>query len=711
MKRIVLVLMATLVFPAAAFCNEGMWLPILVKGYVEGQMKDMGMRITADDIYSINNGSLKDAVMIFGGGCTSELVSGSGLILTNHHCGYGQIQSHTTLENDYLKNGFWAKSLKEELPNKGLTATRIVRIEDVTAAIFAGTRKEAPDQAVLDENIKKIAEAAMAGTHFQASVVPFYYGNEYYLFVVEVFKDVRLVGAPPSSIGKFGGDTDNWMWPRHTGDFSVFRVYAGPDNKPAEYAETNVPYKPYRSFDVSMKGVTENDFTMVYGFPGQTQEYLTSYGVEMVVNVQDPIRIAIRKASLEIIDAAMASSDDLRIKYAAKQSRISNGYKKWIGELSGLERLDAIAQKQELEQEFKNRSANTPYQGILDQFKSTYEAYTPYATASTYFSEFLFAGPEILRLSYAFQKLATQYSVLKDNGELDKTISNLKATTENYFKNYDAETDRKIFETVFPVFYTGVDKAYIPEHVSDILQKAGGDYAKLTSEVMDNSVFKDKESVLNLLAKMNEKNAAKILDDPAYKFAASFYDIYFTQLDGKVKEYNLQIKDLMAVWMRGLLDLLPKEKKYYADANSTLRVSFGKVEGSEPRDGVIYNYFTTIDGIMEKYIPGDIEFDLDAKFIELYEKRDFAPYGDSTLVVAFTASNHTTGGNSGSPVLNADGQLIGINFDRSWESTMSDIMYDPERCRNIIVDIRYVLWTIDKVGNAKWLINEMNLVK
>lgn len=717
MKRVTLsaFLCILALIPIRLLASEGMWLPILINGYVEGEMKSMGMRISAEDIYSINNGSLKDAIFIFGGGCTSEIISSQGLLLTNHHCGYSQIQSHSSLEHDYLKNGFWASTLQDELPNKGLTATRIVRIENVTTAVFAGAKKPdgSIDNEVLQNNIRLLVSNATGGTHYEASVKPFYYGNEYYMFVTETFKDVRLVGTPPSSIGKYGGDTDNWMWPRHTGDFSVFRIYAGKDNKPAEYAAGNVPYKPYKHLSVSLKGIKEGDFTLVYGFPGRTQEYLPSAAVELVVDVQNPIRIRIREAALAVIDKAMASGDALRIMYAAKQSRISNYYKKWIGESKGLARLNAVERKKRLEDLFVQRSGgNYDYQSLPKKFKELYAAYTPYAAAVEYFNELLSSGPEILRYSYGYQKIADGYKDMEAKGELDKAVSGLRSGADGYFKNYDLETDKKLFMAVVPIVYDGLEERYRPAILTELYKKYKGSWQQITDDIYSRSTFASKEKVGHLLDKMSAKNTAKIKEDPAYALAASIYDTYSTMLAPSVSQYNNTINEMMSVWMKAQMDVLPTEKKYYADANSTLRVTFGRVEGSQPRDGVKYTPFTTIDGVMEKYIPGDTEFDLSPKFLELYKKRDFGRYGsDGSLVVAFTASNHTTGGNSGSPVLNADGHLIGINFDRSWESTMSDIMYDPERCRNISCDIRYVLWVIEKVGGAERLIREMTLVE
>jgi hypothetical protein len=704
---LILIFCFTLPFAKA---DEGMWLPLLLKNLNEKDMKAKGLKLNAEDIYSVNKSSLKDAIVNFGGFCTAEVVSDKGLIFTNHHCGYSAIQSHSSVENDYLTNGFWAKSLKEELPNPSLTATFIVRIEDVTAKVLEGVTSslsESERQIQINRNINKIRREAVADSHYEASIRPFFYGNEYYMFITETFLDVRLVGAPPSSIGKFGGDTDNWVWPRHTGDFSVFRIYAGKDNKPAPYSKDNVPYKPKHFLPISLKGIKENDFTMIYGFPGRTQQYLNSEAVRYLIEKSNPAKIKMRATVLGIMDNAMKSSDQIRIQYAARYASIANYYKKWIGELQGLKTFDAVAKKKMLEAEFiklanKNPETAKQYGEVLPKMIENQKNLEKYALARELFLEVVYYGSQIIDLA---SKVMATY-------EYGESIENLKAQADEHFKDYHLPTDKAIFAESMKIYYDYIDKNLYPDIFQIVENEFRGDFKKYADFIYDNSQLVSLEKI-NELVKKNKAEVQSILSqDPAYRLMKSLFASYTVRINSEYQALNNQIESQMRIYVDGLRKLMP-EKKYWSDANSTLRLSYGKVEGSTPRDGMMYKYYTTLEGIIEKYVPEkNGEFDVDKKLIELYHKKDYGRYGeDKKLIVCFTASNHTTGGNSGSPILNGNGELIGINFDRSWESTMSDVMYNPNICRNIAVDIRYVLFIIDKFAGAGYLLNEMKIVE
>jgi len=717
-RKISLLLIAFLMFSRVSVkAHEGMWIPSLIKMFLTDMQAD-GLQLSAEDIYAVNKSSLKDAIVHFGGGCTSEIVSDKGLLLTNHHCGFSQIQSHSSLENDYLKDGFWAMSHQEELTNPGLTATIIDRIEDVTRKVLmdidenTDPSKRAALVAERIATIKSQVESVEKGK--SAQIKAFYYGNQYFMIVTKTFKDVRLVGAPPSAVGKYGGDTDNWMWPRHTGDFSVFRIYAGPDNQPADIAEENVPFKPAHHFPVSITGTKAGDFTMVYGFPGRTQQYLHSSSVEFITQNMNPKAIDMRDASLEIIDAAMASSDQIRIQYASKQARIANSWKKWIGENRGLDRLDAIQVKKDLEEKFHNKVVGSAelkpiYGNILKDLEASNKQGQDFMMARSMLIEFFYVGPEFMRHASFFENLVENYDALVEKGELDKTLDYLKDGAEGFFKNYQASVDEKILAVLYPKYIANMAPKHRPAYHKELMAKYGNNAAKMASDLFEKSYFVNKDRELGLLNKFKSSSVKKVKADPGYKLMKAVLGVW-RGMQGPYAAWQGTNSELMRVYVKGMMTAFPNEQ-YWPDANSTLRLAWGKVEGSEPRDGVTYQPFTTLDGVLAKYVPGDREFDLPEKLIELAKNRDYGRYGyKGDLPVCFTASNHTTGGNSGSPVLNGEGHLIGINFDRSWESTMSDIMYDPERCRNIVVDIRYVLFIMDKYAGAGHLVDEMTLI-
>lgn len=681
------------------FADEGMLIPSLIKAF-ESDMKAKGMQLSAEDIYSVNSSSLKDAIFQFGGGCTAEVVSKKGLLLTNHHCGYSQIQSHSSLENNYIENGFWAQGLDQELTNPGLTAMRIVRIDDVTEAVLLGITTDTQREEI-KANIEQIIKDATEGTHYTAQVKAFNYGNSYYLMLKETFLDVRFVGTPPNSIGKFGGDTDNWVWPRHTGDFSVFRIYAGKDNKPAEYSSENVPYTPLHYLPISMKDRKNGDFTMVYGFPGSTEQHVCSSYLEQIITKERPSRIRMRDLSLSVIDKAMKNSELIRIQYASKQARISNAWKKWIGQIDGLKRLDAVNLKKETELEFtkkamSNETWKLKYGETVAKMNALSDEFFKYEYLYAMGIEYFYVGPEYFKLIRSTNDLISNYSKYLEEGKIDEIKEKLLQTSEGFFKNYNQEIDMEILSLLTQEYFSKTDnlKFYI-----------------LNSKIADKSVFTNKERFNQFIHKFNKKSAKKILKDAGYSHYTKYYTDWIDNVIPYYRSFSQSMDVLLKNYVAGKLEMFPN-KKHWPDANSTLRITFGQLEGSSPADGKVYTEHTTLDGIIAKYNSGNPDFDLKPRMLELHEAKDYGAYAqDGELWVCFSGSNHTTGGNSGSPVLDANGYLMGLNFDRSWESTMSDYMFDPNRCRNIVVDIKYVLWVIDKYANASHLIDEMELKK
>lgn len=680
--------------------DEGMIIPSLIKAF-ESDMKAKGMRLSAEDIYSINSSSLKDAIFQFGGGCTAEVVSDQGLLLTNHHCGYSQIQSHSSLENNYIENGYWAKNLSQELKNPGLTAMRIVRIENVTEQVLIGVTSDSPDEEILIKaNIKMIIENATKGTHYTGDVKAFNYGNEYYLMLKETFLDVRFVGTPPNSIGKFGGDTDNWIWPRHTGDFSVFRIYTDQDNKPAFYSSENKPYTPLHFLPISMKDKQNGDFTMVYGFPGSTEQHVCSSYLEQIITKERPARIHMRDLSLSVIDKAMKNSELIRIQYASKQARISNAWKKWIGQIDGLKRLDAVSLKKETEEEFikranSNSSWKQKYGETVGQMNALADEFFKYEFSYAMGIEYFYVGAEYFKLIRSTQGLIKNYSKYLSDGTIDEAKEKLIKTSAGFFKNYNKKIDQEIFELLTKEYF--------------LHAPVNGMKSNSSSVIYNKSVFTDQTRFDKFITQFNKKSLKKVNKDPGFIHYSSHYNVWLTDIIPNYRSFSQTMDVLLKKYVAGKLEMFP-EIKNWPDANSTLRITFGQLEGSEPSDGKVYTEHTTLDGIIAKYNSGNPDFDIKPRMLELHNSKDYGPYaqGDE-LWVCFSGSNHTTGGNSGSPVIDADGYLIGINFDRSWESTMSDYMFDPNRCRNIAVDIRYVLWVIDKYSQASHLIKEMDL--
>jgi len=699
--------------------DEGMWIPMLLEKYNIGIMKEKGFMLTAENIYSVNQACLKDAVMIFGRGCTAELVSDEGLIFTNHHCGFGAIQKHSSIENDYLTNGFWAKNKSEELSNSDLTVTFLKRMEDVTTIVLEGVTdslSEVEREKLVKANSQKIVAEAIKDTHYKALIKPFFYGNQYFLFVNEVFEDVRLVGAPPSAIGKFGGDTDNWMWPRHTGDFSVFRIYANANNQPAKYSSDNVPFKPIKHLKISLKGVKENDFTMVFGYPASTTQYVPSYYLQLVKNTLNPALVDVRGKKLEIIKKYMNQNPTIRIQYAAKDASIANAWKKWIGETKGLDKFNAIEKKQTYEAKFQkwaNLSGNEAYQQLLPQLENAYVDYSRYKLAENYISEFIWRnGIEIANLAGRFEKLADLLNGESVNeNKLSKLLVDLKTESELFFKDFNANVDKDLAIMLLSEYKQKMDIAFQPDIYKVIEKRYNNSNERYADFLFRRSIFTNKEAIEKLLTLPTKENAKIIIKDPAFLLFKSFNDLYYNHIYNNMNDLNSTLNRLMRKYMEAQMAFEP-EHIFYPDANFTLRLTYGNVAGYNGADAIGYKYFTTLQGIMEKDNPEIYDYNVPQRLRDLYKTKDYGVYGNNgSLPICFIATNHTTGGNSGSPVLNANGELIGINFDRAWEGVMSDLVYNPAQARNIALDIRYVLFIIDKLAGASYLLDEMDFAK
>jgi hypothetical protein len=720
MKKLIFSLWIVLLPFRLLLAGEGMWIPMLLQQLNEKEMKEMGMRISAEDIYSINNSSMKDAIVLFGRGCTGEIVSDQGLLLTNHHCGFGQIQKHSSIENDYLTNGFWAMNKSEELPNPGLTVTMLVKMEEVTNLILEGITadmSEAQRTAKIRENTKKLTDNAAKESGLDVMVRPFYHGNEYYMFYNRIFKDIRLVGAPPSNIGKFGGDTDNWMWPRHTGDFSVFRIYVDKEGKPAEYHPDNVPYKPAYHFPMSLKGVDEGDFTFVFGYPARTNQYLPAKALQLITEVSNPERVSIRGTRLEIFKQYSNADPKVRIQYAAKDASVANAWKKMIGESKGLKRLSGIEKKNKIEEEFMQWAKIDPafdkaYSGIIPAFNKNYEQLEKYTLASDYINE-CGLGIEVFAFALRFKPLFDEAGKEKpDDKKISELTEGLRKLSEDFFKDYHQPVDQDVAKALLKLYLSKQPEGFRPDFLETINAKYKGNVEAYVQMVFAKSLFVSKESVNKLLNDFSPKKLRLIERDPAFMASMSMRNFFEQNIQLPMRDLTASNDSLQRLYMRGLMDM-QTNKRFYPDANFTLRVTYGKVEGYAPADAVYYQHFTTLEGIMEKENPDIYDYVVEDRLKELYLNKDYGDYADKDgrIRVAFAASNHTTGGNSGSPVLNADGHMVGINFDRCWEGTMSDLMYDPAMSRNISIDVRYLLFIIDKFAGAKHLVDEMTIIR
>lgn len=683
--------------------NGGMWLPTELN---EQEMKDLGLKISVKDIFDTTRPSIKDAIVQFGGGCTGEVISPQGLVLTNHHCGYEYIQYHSSVDNDLLKNGFWAKSRQHELPNEDLSVTFVVDITDITDKILAGVDglSHEETQKAIDDNIKRFQKETPRESYQHIVVKPMYDGNKYYAFLSETYNDVRLVAAPPQSIGKFGADTDNWKYPRHTGDFSIFRIYADKNNRPAPYSPDNVPFKPKYYLPISIKELKEGDFTFIFGYPGRTSEYLPAAAIEQIITHTDPTRIAVRDITLKILDEKMRQDHATRIKYASKYAIISNAWKKWQGELKGLKRSNAVQKRREYEGKLK--ALNPDIVKILSEMERLYDEQNKYIRTNTLWGE-LFRNSETLYLSSLYHK------ILKLNSQGELTEDNkleIKNRIKAIYRDFDPTLDLKVTAGIFEYYTRNTPKEFL-----------ANDFARYTDTNTSLPLFQkwaaksvvvnNDTTLLDALFRDNRTLVAKIRNDKFVDMYSRFLQVYNDNCLDNNKKIQNRLNDLQKRYM-ALQMTTDKDKVFFPDANFTLRVSYGQIRGSEPADAIEYKYQTTLDGVIEKYIPDDYEFDVPKKLLDLYHKRDFGRYANSQgkIPVAFTATNHTTGGNSGSPTIDANGNLIGLNFDRQWEGTMSDIYFDPQLCRNIMVDIRYILFIIDKFADSQWLLRELTII-
>ena len=697
--------------------DEGMWLPLLVSRLNHVDMKKMGLQLTAEEIYSINNSSLKDAiVMLNGGACSAFMVSGEGLMMTNHHCGFDYVQKHSSVENDIIDIGFWASSKAEELRNEKISASFLARIENVSDKIL-GQLNTGLSEIDRDKKIQEISEKlvmeAISGTEYNAEVKSFFNGNEFYLFVYETFKDIRLVGVPPKSVGNFGGDADNWTWPRHTNDFLFFRVYSSPQGKPADYNKKNIPYVPKNFLPMSIKGIQKDDFTMVMGYPATTDRFSTSYGVKLVLDQIAPSIVNIREAKLKVIKNAMDASEEIRIKYISKYNASSNYWKYFIGQKEILTKLKAFDKKKDIENKFAQWVAQDPirkakYGDALSIIEKSYSEIEKYNLSLYYFTEIVKRGLELFTYANQYVELYNEMAVANPSQEkIDRLSTSLKYQSTKYFKSYDLETDKKIFIVLMQMYYNDISKDQHPDVFDIVDKKFKGDFQKFADDMFDKTVFSNKDRVQEFL----NKPSTKILDkDPGYKAMLSFYKKN-GDIDALLKAPLLQLEKGSRLFVAGVMEM-EKDKKFYPNANRTMRLSYGKVCDYNKPNGKNYTYFTTMDELMSRYKPGDAEFTLPEKYVKLYTEKDFGRYAkNGTVPTCFITNNDVTGGNSGAPIINGKGELIGIVFDVNWEATASPIAFEPDLQRTVCTDVRYILWFVEKYAGATNIINELKIIE
>jgi len=706
-------------FPLIVFADEGMWLPHLLESLIYPKMKKNGLKIPADVIYSVNKTSMKDAVMLFGRGCTAEAISPHGLIITNHHCGYSSIVQVSSPEKNYLKNGFWAKNQQEEIPCPGLTVTFIRKIEDVTSRILNNIPQNYTSlqtDSLIDVRIRNLEKETSASSGYVCVVKPFYYGNEYYMFYTETFRDVRLVGTPEEVIGKFGGETDNWVWPRHNPDFCVFRIYANKENKPADYNPENVPYKPDWYFPVSIKPLKENEFTMVYGFPGYTQEYLSSHAVRFIIQVQNPLKINLRDKRLKVYEKFMKYNDTLKLKYADRYASVANYYKKMKGECMGIERTHAIDSIKKEEAYLKSvvqiDAQKLKYlEELLHRFEKIYTELEPIQKQWEFFNEGIY-GIDIFRFIIQFKTLAEEAEKKKKNKSNRFDVIYKDLLNASSLKNFDVRVDKELFQEMMKEYEENIPAELRPAILDSLLKTYNKDYNKMADYYYSKSLLVSTDNILKVLEKIKENDLSMLVKDPFYQLVYQVSEFYKKNILVLIQTYEQKIQQLQKEYMKFQMDNL-KDKTFYPDANGTLRIAFGKTEGMKPRDAVEYQWYSTVKGMMEKYKTGNPDYELTPKMEEMIKKNQFGKYAKSAdeFRISFIASNHTTGGNSGSPVLNAYGHLIGINYDRCWESTMSDLYYSRLLCRNIALDMKFMLWYIDMYAGASYLLKEMKIIQ
>lgn len=712
-KKINLLFIALMMIVVGARADEGMWQPYSINGQNLADMQRLGCKLTAEQIFSFNQPSLKDAIVQFGGGCTGELISAEGLLLTNHHCGLGQVQSHSSVEHDYLQEGFWARSKDQELPNPGLTVSFLNHIEDVTAEILAGVTdnmSEADRNEKIKENSQKIIKDRQGKRNVKVEIVPFYHNNQYILFVYDVYKDVRLVACPPWGIGKFGADTDNWTWPRHKGDFCMFRVYTAPDGSPAEYSKDNVPMKSKHFLPINLKGVQPGDYTMILGYPGSTDRYSTSGAVKNVIEQEGPAIVDCRTTKLNEYRKHMDADQAVFIKYASKQASVSNYWKYYIGQVKQLQRNKVYDKRLAQEQDFQkwvnqSKDRKAEYGSIFSDIDKYWAHQAKYKKALIYLREAGWRGGEAVAFAMKFR--AANNAIVNKEASMDDIkayTQRMQGTVDGYFKDYDMATDRDVTIALLNLLYHDINADQLPATVKKVGDKNGGDFTAFVNNAFAKSIFVDADRLNAWL-----QNPKALTKDPIYALMTEIVNTYIELSDAADAIDNGRAERL---FMKGLMEM-QKDRNFYPDANFTMRLTYGSVQDCQPADGVTYNYYTTLDGVMAKYKPGDWEFDVPKDLIRLWENRDYGRYADKNgdLVVNFITTNDITGGNSGSPVIDAEGNLIGLAFDGNWEAMSGDLSFENEVQRTICMDVRYLLFIIDKMANAQNLMQELRVIE